>query len=85
MGLFSGGIASVLFSIFMAIYMYQIDTEFSSGIMNKWNLEYDLGTLMLVLSILIMGFATTIVLTLSFMQLLKTSWNTQDGNRNVMK
>ncbi|WP_139854119.1 DUF4199 domain-containing protein [Aequorivita sinensis] len=84
-GLFSGGIASVLFSIFMAIYMYQIDTEFSSGIMNKWNLEYDLGTLMLVLSILIMGFATTIVLTLSFMQLLKTSWNTQDGNRNVMK
>ncbi|WP_313112492.1 DUF4199 family protein [Aequorivita sediminis] len=84
-GLFSGGIASVLFSIFMAIYMYQIDTEFSKAIMNKWDLEYDLGTLMLVLSILIMGFATTIVLTLSFMQLLKTSWNTQDGNRNVMK
>lgn len=84
-GLLSGGIASILFTLFMAIYMYQIDTEFAASIMKKWNLEYALGTLMLLISILIMGFATTIVLTLSFMQLLKKSWNTQDGNRNTMK
>lgn len=84
-GLLSGGIATIIFTIFMAIYMFQIDTEFSAGIMERWNLEYDLGTLMLVLSILIMGFATTLVLTLAFMQLLKNSWNTQDGNRNTFK
>lgn len=84
-GLLSGGIASIIFTIFMAIYMYQIDTEFAIAIMEQWNLEYGLGTLMLLISILIMGFATTLVLTLSFMQLLKKSWNTQDGNRNVLK
>lgn len=84
-GLLSGGIASIIFTIFMAIYMYQIDTEFAASIMEKWHLEYDSGTLMLLISILIMGFATTLVLTLSFMQLLKKSWNTKDGNRNVMK
>ncbi|MCG2418069.1 DUF4199 domain-containing protein [Aequorivita sp. F47161] len=84
-GLFTGGIASILFTIFMAIYMYQIDTEFAAGIMERWNLEYSLGTLMLILSVLIMSFATTIVLTLAFMQLLKKSWNTQDGKRHTMK
>ncbi len=83
-GLFSGGIASIIFTIFMAIYMYQIDAEFSDAIMERWNVEYDMGTLMLLISILIMGFATTLVLTLSFMQLLKKSWNTQDGNRNTL-
>lgn len=83
-GLLSGGIASIIFTIFMAIYMYQIDAEFAAAIMKTWNLEYDLGTLMLLISILIMGFATTLILTLSFMQLLKRSWNTRDGNRNIL-
>lgn len=84
-GLLTGGIGSIIFTIFMAVYMYQIDTEFAASIMEQWSLEYDVGTLMLLISILIMGFATTLVLTLSFMQLLKKSWNTQDGNRNVLK
>lgn len=83
-GLLSGGIATILFTIFMAVYMYQIDTEFAAAIMEKWSLEYDMGTFMLVLSILIMGFATTVILTLTFMQLLKNSWNTKDGNRNTL-
>lgn len=83
-GLLSGGIASLLFAIFMAIYMYQIDTEFSAMIMERWNQELESGTFMLILSVLIMGLATTVILTLSFMQLLKKSWNTQDGNRNTM-
>jgi hypothetical protein len=83
-GLLSGGIASLLFTIFMAVYMYQIDNEFADGILKSWNLEYNLGTLMLLLTILIMGFATTLVLTLAYMQLLKKSWNTKDGNRNTL-
>lgn len=83
-GLLSGGIATIIFTIFMAIYMYQIDTEFAVAIMERWNLEFALGTLMLLLTILIMGFVTSLVLTFSFMQLLKNSWNTQDGNRNTL-
>jgi len=82
-GLLSGGIASLLFTIFMAIYMYQIDNEFAIGILKAWSLEYNSGTFILLLTILIMGFATTLVLTLAFMQLLKSSWNTKDGNRNT--
>ncbi len=81
-GLLSGGIASIIFTVFMAVYMYQIDSQFSAAIMERWNLEYNMGTFMLILSILVMGFATTLVLTLAFMQLLKTSWNKKDGTSN---
>lgn len=84
-GLLAGGIASIIFTFFMAVYMYQLNTEFAASLMERWNLQYDLGTFMLLISILIMGFATTLVLTLSFMQLLKRSWNTRDGNRNTLK
>lgn len=73
LGLFTGGIASILFTIFIAVYSYQIDREFASVILENWNLEYDLGTSMIVLSTLIMGFATTMILSFTFMQLFKTT------------
>ncbi len=83
-GLLSGVIASVLFTIFMAVYMYQLDTEFAYEIMARWNMEEDLSTTMLLVSILIMGIVTSLILTFTFMQLLKNSWNTKDGNRNSL-
>ncbi|HLW33439.1 MAG TPA: DUF4199 domain-containing protein [Aequorivita sp.] len=83
-GLFTGGIATIIFTVFMAIYMYQIDGVFAANILESWSLDYDLGASMLLVSMLIMGFATTLVLTLAFMQLHKKSWNTPDGNRNIL-
>ena len=84
-GLFCGGIATILFVAFMAIYMYQIDTEFAANILEGWGEQYERGTLILLVMLVFMGFATTMVLTLTFMQLLKKSWNTPDGNRNTLK
>jgi|SRR5690606_3072871 len=83
-GLLCGGIATVIFVIFMAIYMYQIDAEFSSNILEEWGEEYARGTLILLVMLVFMGFATTMVLTLTLMQLLKKSWNTKDGERNTL-
>ncbi len=83
-GLFTGGIASIIFTVFMALYMYQIDDEFATAILRSWDMETALGTSMLVISILIMGVVTTLLLTFSFMQLLKRSWNTKGGNRNTV-
>lgn len=74
-GFLAGAVASILFAIFMAIYMYQIDLEFAHAIMQQWNMGDNLNTFMLVMSILILGVATSLVLTLAFMQLLKESWN----------
>lgn len=84
LGLFTGGIASIIFTVFMALYMYQIDGEFATSIMESWNMENQLGTPMLVISTLIMGLVTTLILTFSFMQLFKRTWNSKDGNRNTL-
>tara|TARA_R100000988_G_C3997374_1_gene166655 strand:- start:758 stop:1219 length:462 start_codon:yes stop_codon:yes gene_type:complete len=81
-GFMSGAIATLIFVVFMAINMYQIDTEFARNILDSWGLEYDSGTFVILFSIVLMGMATSLVLTLAFMQLLKDSWNTRDGNRN---
>jgi hypothetical protein len=76
LGLFTGGLATMLFVFFMAVYMYQLDTEFSQNILDSWQLNYESGTFMILISLFIMGLATSMVLTLAFMQLLKQSWNT---------
>lgn len=75
LGLFTGSLATIIFSVFMAIYIYQIDTQFAKAILENWNLNFNKGSLILITSLVIMGLSTTFVLTLSFMQLLKESWN----------
>jgi hypothetical protein len=76
LGLFAGGIATALFSFFMALYIFQIDTQFAHAILDSWGLNYNKGGLIIIVSLVIMGLSTTLVLTLAFMQLLKESWNT---------
>lgn len=77
LGIFTGALATILFSIFMAIYIFQVDSQFAQAILDSWNANYNKGSLILIISIVIMGFSTTFVLTLAFMQLLKESWNTK--------
>ncbi|GGD96130.1 DUF4199 domain-containing protein [Planktosalinus lacus] len=81
-GLLSGAFASVLFGIVMAIYMYHIDPEFATTILEGWDVNLSNGPLTLIVSVLIMGLATSFVLTLAFMQLLKDSWNTNQNKPN---
>ncbi len=76
LGLFTGAIATVAFSFFMALYIFQIDTQFANAILGSWGLNYNKGGLIIIVSLVMMGFSTTLVLTLAFMQLLKESWNT---------
>ena len=75
-GLLSGGIATIIFSAFMALYIFQVDGQFAHAILDQWDLNFNKGSLILILSLVLMGFSTTLVLTLAFMQLLKESWNT---------
>jgi len=75
LGLFTGGLATVVFSVFMAVYIFQIDTQFAEAVLESWGLDYNKGSLILIISLVIMGFSTSFVLTLAFMQLLKESWN----------
>lgn len=75
LGLFTGGLATVVFSIFMVLYIFKLDHQFAEAILDSWNLNFNKGALVLIVSLVVMGFSTTFVLTLAFMQLLKESWN----------
>lgn len=75
-GLLSGFFAAVLFGISMAVYMYHIEPSFAKTIIEGWDINISNGPFVLIVSVLVMGLATSFVLTLAFMQLLKDSWNT---------
>lgn len=74
-GLLSGFFAAVLFGVIMAIYMYHVEPSFAYTILENWDVNMSNGPFVLIVSVLVMGLATSFVLTLAFMQLLKESWN----------
>ncbi|MEW7278740.1 DUF4199 domain-containing protein [Aquimarina sp. 2201CG1-2-11] len=74
-GLLTGFNATLIFTSFFAIYVTNINTSFLPEMLANWSSHYHVGVGIVVFVAAIMGFATTFVLTLSFMQLLKESWN----------
>ncbi|NEV92924.1 DUF4199 domain-containing protein [Psychroflexus sp. YR1-1] len=72
-GIVTGFLATILFTIFMAVYVTEVDPDFISKIAETFSKSYSVGVGIFSFTVLLGGFATTIVLTLSFMQLLKRS------------
>lgn len=81
-GLFTGFNATLLFTIFFAIYVTHINPNFLPEMLANWSSHYHVGVGIVVFVAAIMGFATTFVLTLSFMQLFKESWNTKKNHNS---
>ena len=67
--------ATILFTAFFAVYVTNINTDFLPEMLANWSYHYHVGVGVVVFVAAIMGFSTTFVLTLSFMQLFKESWN----------
>lgn len=74
-GIMTGFLSTITFVMFMALYMYHIDPNFAESIISTWIRDYNQGPGVLVFILLIEGFASTVVLTLAFMQKFKPSWN----------
>lgn len=74
-GIVTGGIATLIFTIFFALYATELNTEFLAKLSTTWFQQYQSFEAIVFFTVAIMGFATTLVLTLSFMQLFKTSNN----------
>lgn len=70
-GIVTGFLASILFTIFMAIYVTEVDPDFISKIAETFSKSYNIGVGVFSFTVLLSGFATAIVLTLAFMQLFK--------------
>lgn len=76
-GMVTGSVATFLFTLFFALYATELNPDFLTQLAEVWSRDF-LGFEGIVFATVgIMGLATTVVLTLSFMQLFKTSNNPQ--------
>ena len=82
-GLITGVVATVIFTAFFAIYTTELNPGFKEELITMWETDYFVPIGMLVFTVALMGFATTFVLSLAFMQLLKDSWNTKDAAKHT--
>ncbi len=74
-GLVSGGVATIIFTLFFALYSTELAPGFLEELSTKWAKEYENFEAIVFLVVATMGFVTTLVLTLAFMQLFKSSNN----------
>lgn len=73
-GLVTGFVATLIFTIFFAFYATEINKEFLANLSEAWFKNFNFEGIVFF-TVAIMGFASTLVLTLSFMQLFKSSNN----------
>lgn len=78
-GLVTGFLATIIFTIFFAFYATEIQPDFIEKLLSTWDSDWYINIGMVIFTVALMGFATSVVLTLAFMQLLKDSWNTKEG------
>ncbi|MEM8999407.1 MAG: DUF4199 domain-containing protein [Bacteroidota bacterium] len=72
-GITTGFVATLLFTIFFAIYATELNPSFLEQLSQVWSKDYANFQGIVFFTVAVMGFATTLVLTLSFMQLFKSS------------
>ncbi len=74
-GLITGFIATVIFTIFFLFYITEINSNFISELPEVFKGNFNANVGLVTLVVAIMGFVTTVVLTLTSMQYFKNSGN----------
>ena len=74
-GLVTGFVATLIFTIFFAFYATEVNSGFLEALSSVFFKDFKNFEGIVFFTVAIMGFATTLVLTLSFMQLFKSSNN----------
>ena len=74
-GILAGFIATIIFTIFFLFYATEANPKFLSNLLVVFKGDYNVGVGLVSFVVAIMGFATTVVLTLTSMQFFKSSRN----------
>jgi hypothetical protein len=82
-GLTTGFLATIFFTIFFAFYATEIEPDFIDRLLSMWDSDWYVNIGMVVFTVALMGFATSVVLTLAFMQGFKDTWNTKEGREHT--
>jgi predicted membrane metal-binding protein len=81
-GIVTGFVATLIFTVFFAFYATEINLEFLPELSEQWFKNNNKEVGIVFFTVAIMGFATSIVLTLAFMQLFKSSNNLKKQHKN---
>ncbi|HET8737751.1 MAG TPA: DUF4199 domain-containing protein [Pricia sp.] len=82
-GIVTGFLATILFTIFFALYSTEINPDFLRQLITQWFQSFNNFEAIVFFTVAIMGFATSLVLTLTFMQLFKTSQNPKKKSSQI--
>ncbi|MEE9364955.1 MAG: DUF4199 domain-containing protein [Cellulophaga sp.] len=74
-GVSAGIIATGIFVLFMAVYMFHLDTAFADDLLGNWMGNYNHGPGILVFVLAVEGASSSLILSLTFMQKFKQSKN----------
>ncbi len=74
-GIASGFIATLIFTFFFLFYATEVDALFMLKLLQPYGNSYSFSVGLVTFTVAVMGFATTVVLTLAYMQLFKISRN----------
>ncbi|MGA8854084.1 MAG: DUF4199 domain-containing protein [Christiangramia sp.] len=81
--LLTGFNATIIFTIFFGLYATEFNPGFLDDLITVWMADYNTHIGIVLFVVAVMGFATSLVLTLSYMQLFKDSWNTKEANKHT--
>ncbi|MDO1512580.1 DUF4199 domain-containing protein [Maribacter confluentis] len=76
-GLVTGGVATFIFTLFFALYSTELQPGFLEELSTKWASTYRSFEAIVFLVVAVMGFTTSLVLTLAYMQLFKATKTTK--------
>ena len=74
-GVVTGFISTILFTIFFLIYATEVNPDFLSQLLGVFKKDYEVHIGLVAFVVAIMGFASTVVISLTCMQYFKRSWN----------
>jgi hypothetical protein len=80
-GIKSGFVATLIFTVFMAIYLFEIDPALAQQLKKQIATAGEEIEFALLLSILLSGVATSIVTPLLILPIYMKSWNTKDTRK----
>ncbi len=75
LGIVTGFVATLVFSFFFLFYATEINPNFLAELLTVFKNDYNVHVGLVTFVVAIMGFATTVVITLTCMQYFKKSWN----------
>lgn len=83
--LFTGFNATLIFTLFFVFYSSIVSPNFISELIGSWSSHYHTSEGLVIFVVFVMGLATTMILTLTYMQLFKPTWNTTSASKKAFE